>query len=138
MRETGLEPVRAAPHAPQTCASADSATLAYLILQLRKVCVCVTLAVPKIRCSHTASPNFDRYAISHSLFRPTDAVVFNAADSATLAYSLHSLECLYNISLLFGIVKAFSEVFSAFLSEKRTVAFHSGSPWISVVGIIRR
>ncbi len=29
VRETGLEPVRAAPHAPQTCASADSATLAY-------------------------------------------------------------------------------------------------------------
>ncbi len=31
VRETGLEPVRAAPHAPQTCASADSATLAYLL-----------------------------------------------------------------------------------------------------------
>ena len=30
MRETGLEPVRTATHAPQTCASADSATLAYL------------------------------------------------------------------------------------------------------------
>ena len=29
VRETGLEPVRVAPHAPQTCASADSATLAY-------------------------------------------------------------------------------------------------------------
>ena len=28
VRETGLEPVRVAPHAPQTCASADSATLA--------------------------------------------------------------------------------------------------------------
>ena len=28
MRETGLEPVRTATHAPQTCASADSATLA--------------------------------------------------------------------------------------------------------------
>ena len=31
MRETGLEPVRVAPHAPQTCASADSATLASTI-----------------------------------------------------------------------------------------------------------
>ena len=31
VRETGLEPVRAAPHAPQTCASADSATLAYFV-----------------------------------------------------------------------------------------------------------
>lgn len=28
VRETGLEPVRVTPHAPQTCASADSATLA--------------------------------------------------------------------------------------------------------------
>ena len=28
MRETGLEPVRCEPHAPQTCASASSATLA--------------------------------------------------------------------------------------------------------------
>ena len=34
VRETGLEPVRAAPHAPQTCASADSATLAYIVLSL--------------------------------------------------------------------------------------------------------
>ena len=32
MRETGLEPVRCEPHAPQTCASASSATLA-----LRKI-----------------------------------------------------------------------------------------------------
>ena len=31
VRETGLEPVRVAPHAPQTCASADSATLAQRI-----------------------------------------------------------------------------------------------------------
>ena len=31
VRETGLEPVRVAPHAPQTCASADSATLASTI-----------------------------------------------------------------------------------------------------------
>ena len=30
VRETGLEPVRCEPHAPQTCASASSATLAYL------------------------------------------------------------------------------------------------------------
>ena len=30
MRETGLEPVRCEPHAPQTCASASSATLALL------------------------------------------------------------------------------------------------------------
>ena len=29
VRETGLEPVRCEPHAPQTCASASSATLAY-------------------------------------------------------------------------------------------------------------
>ena len=29
MRETGLEPVRCEPHAPQTCASASSATPAY-------------------------------------------------------------------------------------------------------------
>ncbi len=28
VRETGLEPVRCEPHAPQTCASASSATLA--------------------------------------------------------------------------------------------------------------
>ena len=31
VRETGLEPVRCEPHAPQTCASASSATLAYSI-----------------------------------------------------------------------------------------------------------
>ena len=35
VRETGLEPVRCNPHAPQTCASASSATLAY-ICRLRK------------------------------------------------------------------------------------------------------
>ena len=29
MRETGLEPVRSNPHAPQTCASASSATSAW-------------------------------------------------------------------------------------------------------------
>ena len=29
VRETGLEPVRCKPHAPQTCASASSATLAF-------------------------------------------------------------------------------------------------------------
>ena len=54
VRETGLEPVRVAPHAPQTCASADSATLAstvsiiaerYLFvntfLKFRKVQICI-------------------------------------------------------------------------------------------------
>ena len=30
VRETGLEPVRCEPHAPQTCASASSATLAFV------------------------------------------------------------------------------------------------------------
>ena len=34
VRETGLEPVWYSPHAPQTCASASSATLAYLKYQL--------------------------------------------------------------------------------------------------------
>ena len=48
----------------------------------------VTLAVPEIRCSLFTSPNFDRCAVSHSLNHPPDAVVFNAADSATLAYLL--------------------------------------------------
>ncbi len=37
VRETGLEPVRAAPHAPQTCASADSATLAYSLHPLERL-----------------------------------------------------------------------------------------------------
>ena len=37
VRETGLEPVRAAPPAPQTCASADSATLAYLLHSLERL-----------------------------------------------------------------------------------------------------
>ena len=32
VRETGLEPVRCKPHAPQTCASASSATLAFIHL----------------------------------------------------------------------------------------------------------
>ena len=31
VRETGLEPVRCEPHAPQTCASACSATLAFAV-----------------------------------------------------------------------------------------------------------
>ena len=57
VRETGLEPVRAAPHAPQTCASADS---------------------------------------------------------ATLAYSLHSLECLYTIPLSIAVVKSFFRYFFTF------------------------
>ena len=34
VRETGLEPVRCKPHAPQTCASASSATLAFLSCDL--------------------------------------------------------------------------------------------------------
>ncbi len=34
VRETGLEPVRCKPHAPQTCASASSATLAYSFARL--------------------------------------------------------------------------------------------------------
>ena len=34
VRETGLEPVRDNPHAPQTCASASSATLAYVAVLL--------------------------------------------------------------------------------------------------------
>ena len=34
VRETGLEPVRCKPHAPQTCASASSATLAYSFCSL--------------------------------------------------------------------------------------------------------
>ena len=32
VRKTGLEPVRCEPHAPQTCASASSATLAYCLM----------------------------------------------------------------------------------------------------------
>ncbi len=36
------------------------------------------LAVPKIVCSLFTSHNFDRYANSHSLHRPQDAVVFLA------------------------------------------------------------
>ena len=34
VRETGLEPVRCEPHAPQTCASASSATAASRIINL--------------------------------------------------------------------------------------------------------
>ena len=39
VRETGLEPVRCEPHAPQTCASASSATPAYHAL------LCATLVL---------------------------------------------------------------------------------------------
>ena len=45
VRETGLEPVRVTPHAPQTCASADSATLAYINL------ICITC-----ECLYTIPP----------------------------------------------------------------------------------
>ena len=34
VRKTGLEPVRRNPHAPQTCASASSATLAYCFVNV--------------------------------------------------------------------------------------------------------
>ncbi len=37
VRETGLEPVRTATHAPQTCASAYSATLASLISRSEQI-----------------------------------------------------------------------------------------------------
>ena len=100
------------PHTPLKRARLPIPPLSHIkFLQPRKACVRVTLAVPKIRCLLSASPNFDRYAISYSLFRPPDAVILNAADSATPAYSLHSLECLYNISLLLSLVKTFFEVF---------------------------
>ena len=45
VRETGLEPVRVTPHAPQTCASADSATLAYINL-ICTTCECLYTIPP--------------------------------------------------------------------------------------------
>ena len=94
VRETGLEPVRVAPHAPQTCASADSATLAFPIrlylflssaLRRSRRAYAVPLAVPKIFCGleHrkilTATPFRTRFIRHRRRF------VRNAADSATLA-----------------------------------------------------
>ena len=55
VRETGLEPVRVAPHAPQTCASADSATLANYVVAflatvniIAKVTFCVKRFFKKV------------------------------------------------------------------------------------------
>lgn len=55
VRETGLEPVRVAPHAPQTCASADSATLANYVVAflatvniIAKVTFCVKRFLKKV------------------------------------------------------------------------------------------
>ena len=72
---------------PETSASANSATSAYLVVLCCLTAERVTLAVPKIRCSLSCSPNFDRCAISLSLHRPQDAVKLNAANSATSAYN---------------------------------------------------
>ena len=83
VRETGLEPVRVAPHAPQTCASADSATLAYFI-QLYLL-LPSALRVEQTRMRGTACgsqnfqrlgapQNFDRYAIPSSLDPPPAAL----------------------------------------------------------------
>ena len=71
---------------PETSASANSATSAYLVVLCCLTAERVTLAVTKIRCSLSCSPNFDRCAISLSLHRPQDAVKLKAANSATSAY----------------------------------------------------
>jgi len=72
----------------------------------------VTLAVPKIRCSLFASPNFDRFAFSLSLHRPQDAVKLKAADSATLAYCLPLFRTLeYNTTPLLKSQYLFARFF---------------------------
>ena len=72
---------------PETSASANSATSAYLVVLCCLTAERVTLVVPKMRCSLSRSPNFDRCAISLSLHRPQDAVKLKAANSTTPAYS---------------------------------------------------
>ena len=83
VRETGLEPVRVAPHAPQTCASADSATLAYSYLIVLIYTVCLKGKQTRIHGTACGSQNFlrlgapqnfDRYAISNSLHPPPAAL----------------------------------------------------------------
>ena len=81
---------------PESSASANSATSAFIWTTFVVINIIFnltvadalreTLAVPKIRHSLFASPNFDRCAFSHSLYRPQDAVMFKAANSATSAF----------------------------------------------------
>ena len=47
------------------------------------------LAVPKIVCSLFASHNFDRYANSHSLYRPPGAVVLLARAGTDVRFQIH-------------------------------------------------
>ena len=60
VRETGLEPVRVAPHAPQTCASADSATLAYFIQLYLPLPSALRVEQTRMRGTACGSQNFQR------------------------------------------------------------------------------
>ena len=107
VRETGLEPVRVAPHAPQTCASADSATLAYSYSIVLVFIVCLEEKQTRMRGTACGSQNFlwlgapqnfDRCAISNSLHPPPAAlrseccrfrhsrIFFNALTSTHIIY----------------------------------------------------
>ena len=121
VRETGLEPVRVAPHAPQTCASADSATLAYFI-QL-SLPLSSALRVEQTRMRGTACgsqnfqrlgapQNFDRYAIPSSLAPPPAALRSECCRfrHSRIVYK-HTRKCLYNISLFEKFVKCFGRFF---------------------------
>ncbi len=109
VRETGLEPVRAAPHAPQTCASADSATLAYLIF-------CPHFSGrARDSCGSQNSP-FGR-GLPHRILTAapfhTPFIVHRTRSCSMLPIPplshipLRSFECLYNISLKVEDVKHF-------------------------------
>ena len=128
VRETGLEPVRVAPHAPQTCASADSATLAYFI-QL-SLPLSSALRVEQTRMRGTACgsqnfqrlgapQNFDRYAIPSSLDPPPAALRSECCRfrHSRILYK-HTCKCLYNISLFLRFVKSFFYFFRALIAGK--------------------
>ena len=106
MRETGLEPVRAAPHAPQTCASADSATLAYLLLTCFYRARAWLLRCPKFHCSL-----FAHETLTAAPFRSPFIVHRTQSNSmlpigATVAYLLTALASaliIYHHSFLLSI-----------------------------------
>ena len=94
VRETGLEPVRCEPHAPQTCASASSATLAYEV----------------VFCVHDRSPSNVRCLQQQAVFR----------HSRISNSSRHSSRFPRNIN----IILLFPEMSSPILKKDKSFLFH--------------
>ena len=81
VRETGLEPVRCEPHAPQTCASASSATLAFRSSRCRRVILYYTyfrLSIPFFKIIKKIFQPFSHLIFpSHLIFHPVRYIILS-------------------------------------------------------------